>query len=108
MPSLLLKNISKLYTPDTFATFGTIKEYSNIDLEIENGVILKIIETSPLPLVIDADALNALCHNLNILTITSTPKILTPHPGEMSRLTKEKKETIEKNREDVENAFAKK
>ena len=70
--------------------------------------ILKIIETSPLPLVIDADALNALCHNLNILTITSTPKILTPHPGEMSRLTEEKKETIEKNREDVASAFAKK
>ncbi len=46
MSSLLLKNISKLYTPDTSANFGIIKEYSNVDLLIENGTISKIIENS--------------------------------------------------------------
>jgi len=70
-------------------------------------LILRIIETSPLPLVIDADALNALCHHLNILTKTSAPKILTPHPGEMSRLTGEIKSAIEKRRKSVADAFAK-
>ena len=31
-------------------------------------LILRIIETSPLPLTIDADALNAICQNLMVLT----------------------------------------
>jgi len=71
-------------------------------------LILRIIETSPLPLIIDADALNALCRHLNILTKSSTVKILTPHPGEMSRLTKTKKSAIEKNRKAAADTFAKK
>ncbi|MEK7449085.1 MAG: NAD(P)H-hydrate dehydratase [Planctomycetota bacterium] len=39
-----------------------------------------------IPLVIDADGLNALSHRLNILKKIANPVILTPHPGEMSRL----------------------
>lgn len=69
-------------------------------------LILKIIETSPLPLVIDADALNAVCRHLDVLTKTETTKILTPHPGEMARLTGEKKEFIARNRKGVAAAFA--
>ena len=71
-------------------------------------LILRIIETSPIPLIIDADALNALCQNLNTLTRTKTVKILTPHPGEMSRLTGKKKITIENNRKITADTFAKK
>jgi len=71
-------------------------------------LILRIIETSPMPLIIDADALNALHRNLNILTKTNTVKILTPHPGEMSRLTGKKKTIIEKNRKNTADTFAKK
>lgn len=69
-------------------------------------LILRIIETSPVPLIIDADALNALSQSLNSLTKTKTPKILTPHPGEMSRLTKKKKKFIEENRRDAASFFA--
>jgi len=40
------------------------------------------------PLVLDADALNALAGNVSILLEKKSPAIvLTPHPGEMSRLT---------------------
>ena len=70
--------------------------------------ILKIIETSPVPLIIDADALNALCPSLDSLTKTKTLKVLTPHPGEMSRLAKRKKNFIEGNRRDVAHLFAQK
>lgn len=38
------------------------------------------------PLVIDADALNALAHNLDVLRNRPYPTIITPHPGELSRL----------------------
>lgn len=39
-----------------------------------------------LPMVLDADALNALAANREPLQRRQAPSILTPHPGEMSRL----------------------
>lgn len=39
------------------------------------------------PVVIDADALNVLAENLELLEDTLCPVVLTPHPGEMARLT---------------------
>ena len=71
-------------------------------------LILKVIETSPIPLIIDADALNALCRNLSVLTKTKTVKILTPHLGEMSRLIHQRKYAIENNRKESAQAFANK
>lgn len=38
------------------------------------------------PMVIDADGLNLLARNLNLLKNPPGPRILTPHPGEMARL----------------------
>lgn len=39
------------------------------------------------PLVIDASALNALQDGIESLASLSVPKIITPHPGELARLT---------------------
>ena len=49
-------------------------------------LIRRIISNIHKPMVIDADALNALSGNLEILRINPNLKILTPHPGEFSRL----------------------
>ncbi len=49
--------------------------------------ICEMVKTFPLPMVIDADGLNALVGNTDLLTEVETPLILTPHPGEMARLT---------------------
>ena len=38
------------------------------------------------PMVIDADALNALAEDMDVLRKAPAPRILTPHPGEMGRL----------------------
>ncbi|MGB9901308.1 MAG: NAD(P)H-hydrate dehydratase [Pseudothermotoga sp.] len=38
------------------------------------------------PTVVDADGLNCLAHNLEILKKVSVPLVLTPHPGEFARL----------------------
>lgn len=40
------------------------------------------------PLVLDADALNIIADQPELLEQAKTDIILTPHPGEMSRLTK--------------------
>ena len=48
---------------------------------------LAFIRQCAAPMVIDADALNALSTNLKTLAEIGQPYILTPHPGEMARLT---------------------
>ena len=56
------------------------------------ALIRKIIASAPKPMIIDADGLNALKGKLGVLRSSanySFPKILTPHAGEMNRLTKE-------------------
>jgi NAD(P)H-hydrate epimerase len=49
-------------------------------------LVKHIIERCPLPLVIDADGLNALSEDLGVLANCKDRAILTPHPGEMARL----------------------
>lgn len=49
--------------------------------------ILALIRDATRPLVIDADALNVLSRDLNVLKHGRGPRLLTPHPGEMERLT---------------------
>ena len=56
--------------------------------------IKQMIELYPLPMVVDADALNALSEAMPILLKAPAPRILTPHAGEMSRLLRLKKRTI--------------
>ena len=69
-------------------------------------LVLKIIGTSPKPLVIDADALYALSGHTEILRKSGTLKVLTPHPGEMARLVNRSKEYVEKNRRQTALEFA--
>jgi len=51
-----------------------------------NQELRGIIAESPLPCVVDADALNAVSTHISILSHCAGPRLLTPHPGEMERL----------------------
>jgi len=46
----------------------------------------RLVAELPLPVVVDADALNALAGDVSVLKEASGPRLLTPHPGEMARL----------------------
>lgn len=48
--------------------------------------------------VIDADGLNALVHNMDALTSSEARIVLTPHPGEMGRLTGRNSKEVQQNR----------
>lgn len=50
-------------------------------------LILWLIKNIDRTMVIDADGLNALADNVNVLYKIKQNAVLTPHPGEMSRLT---------------------
>jgi len=52
-----------------------------------NQIVYDVIRTAECPMVIDADGINAVAKNINILREAKAPIVMTPHPGEMSRLT---------------------
>lgn len=51
------------------------------------NLVRKILSKEGCPVVLDADALNVLKDNLNILKDSKRKIVITPHMGEMSRLT---------------------
>jgi NAD(P)H-hydrate epimerase len=63
-------------------------------------------EGFPLPLVIDADGLTALAVHPECLTLLSGKAILTPHPGEMARLTGKTVQEIQADRIGTAREFA--
>ena len=58
------------------------------------------------PLVLDADALNAISHHNSWLKELPPETVLTPHPKEMSRLTGVSTEEIQKNRISTTSKFS--
>ena len=50
------------------------------------AVVTALVEKSEIPIVIDADGINSLLPNIDILKTARAPIALTPHPGEMARL----------------------
>ena len=61
-----------------------------------------------LQMVIDADGLNALAQTSEIISLLDREVVLTPHPGEMARLTNASVPTLEKDRINTAQQFASK
>jgi NAD(P)H-hydrate epimerase len=59
-----------------------------------------------IPTVIDADGLNALAGQTELLKTAKHPVILTPHPGEFARLSGRTTAEVQANREGLATAFA--
>lgn len=49
-------------------------------------IVENILKNSKVPVIIDADGINIISENIDILKEAACPIILTPHPKEMSRL----------------------
>jgi NAD(P)H-hydrate epimerase len=67
-----------------------------------------LVEQVKVPMVIDADALNAFAGNANLLKGRGRTLVLTPHPGEMARLLGITVKAVEADRVGLARAFAKK
>lgn len=70
------------------------------------NIISYIAENANLPMVLDADALNAIAKNTDILRKFQKAVVITPHPGEMSRLTGLDVSYIQRNRIEVAIKYA--
>ncbi|MBQ4091177.1 MAG: NAD(P)H-hydrate dehydratase [Clostridia bacterium] len=59
--------------------------------EVSRVLVKTVLENAGVPLIIDADALNIIAENESLWSLMSEEQrartVITPHPGEMSRLT---------------------
>ena len=70
------------------------------------SLVQSLLRKSTLPMVIDADGINALQGNINILKQKKAPAVLTPHLMEFSRISGFSMEEISMNRVEVVRSFA--
>lgn len=70
------------------------------------SLVKRLIVQSPVPLIVDADALNALVGRSDVLRQRRNPTILTPHVGEFSRLINKPTAEIQANRLQLAQQFA--
>lgn len=75
----------------------------NDDTEV---IVNQILRSSEVPVVLDADGINSIIANINVLKDAQAPVVLTPHPGEMARLLGKSIADVEANRIDTAKAFA--
>jgi len=120
------KEVMTLPLPETKQGTISLKGYNNVKNFIKEIDILvigpgltqnkstqslarKVISNIDKPAVIDADGLNALVGHLNILRALNAGNrqlVLTPHPGEMSKLLGASVKKVQNNREDIAKKFA--
>jgi NAD(P)H-hydrate epimerase len=69
-------------------------------------IVRELLTASSVPVVLDADGINAVASDIEFIEQMKAPLILTPHPGEMSRLCGLSTAEIEKDRIGVASRFA--
>ena len=75
---------------------------------VSERMLYELLMNAEVPMVVDADALNILSNNIELLRTSSVQIIMTPHMKEMSRLIQRPVEEIAKNRFVIAREFAKK
>lgn len=89
-----LNNIFKSFQKSTSCLVGCGLGQS----ENTKKIIYEIIKNYDNPLVLDADGINAVAENINILKTRKNITVLTPHPGEMARLINKSASFVNDNR----------
>lgn len=70
------------------------------------SLLLDCLSKATCPIVLDADGINSIAKHINILKTVHAPLILTPHPGEMARLTGLSIDQVQTNRPEIARQFA--
>lgn len=68
--------------------------------------IALLLENTTVPTLLDADGINNIASRISILKKVKAPLVLTPHPGEMARLTGKTVAEIEADRFGIAKSFA--
>lgn len=71
-----------------------------------SALVRKLVEVSPIPVVLDADGLNAFDGKSEKLNGKDKMLVITPHPGEMARLANTTIPKVQENRLQIAREFA--
>jgi len=74
--------------------------------EDTRAIVSGLLDVQGIPLIIDADGINSVSDDIDLLRNSPAQVVLTPHPGEMSRLTKTSIADIQSNRREIAARFA--
>lgn len=69
-------------------------------------IVSSLLSKGNCPVILDADGINCLDGNINVLKDNNRPIIITPHPGEFARLMKTTVATVQANRLNLARIFA--
>ncbi|MCR4437152.1 MAG: NAD(P)H-hydrate dehydratase [Clostridiales bacterium] len=69
-------------------------------------IIARVVEEAESPVILDADALNAVSRDVPVLKKLKCGGVVTPHPGEMARLTGKTVKDIQENRIETAREFS--
>ena len=70
----------------TYSAMKTDKDGFMVAENAETKLVAELIEKAEIPIVLDADGINSLCPNIDVLLKKKSTVILTPHPAELARL----------------------
>jgi len=70
------------------------------------SIVEQLLRQGTKPLIIDADGLNVIGADVDVIRASGAPVIVTPHPGEMSRLTGLSTDAIQQDRWGTAQALA--
>lgn len=100
-----------------FSALGRIKEMTKGATALVVGcglsqneetqqLVRSLVSEANCPVILDADGINAFAGHIDLLRTSKAELILTPHPGEMSRLCGKKIDEIQQSRLDTARSFA--
>ena len=69
-------------------------------------IVSFLLKKGNCPVILDADGINCLNNNINVLKDNNRPIIMTPHLGELARLMKTTPATLQANRLNIARIFA--
>ncbi len=75
--------------------------------DISREIVKNVLQQKKVPVVLDADALNLIAEDISCLKASSAKIIVTPHMGEMSRLTAKKISQIQSHMIETAKTFSK-
>ncbi len=102
LSTLALGPLDKLLTSKRCLTLGP-----GLGTAAQTGQLVRqLLHSCTIPMVIDADGLNLMAGHDAIFEDLQAPVVLTPHPGEMARLTGYTTTRVQRNRVDCAREFA--
>lgn len=88
VPEAMVKHTDDMYAESDLSRYSAIGAGPGLGKgESQTALLDKLLKNAACPSVLDADALNIISQNNYLLEYVPSGSVITPHPGELARLT---------------------